>query len=193
MGVHDIEQQSQDPAHVGPRLRRLREQRGFSQRELARRAGVTNATVSQIEQDRVSPSVASLHKIVGALGLSLAAFFAASDSAEASPFQRGADLVEIGAGGLSLRLVGPASEGRALRMLAERYAPGADTGQAMLQHRGEECGIVIRGQIEVTVGAETRVLGPGDAYYFASTTPHRFRNAGAEPCELVSAASLANF
>ena len=34
------------------------------------------------------------------------------------------------------------------------------------------------GHIELTVGAETRQLGPGDAYYFTSAIPHRFRNTG---------------
>ena len=43
------------------------------------------------------------------------------------------------------------------------------------------------GRIELTVGAETRQLGPGDAYYFTSAIPHRFRNTGAEPCEIISA------
>ena len=49
----------------------------------------------------------------------------------------------------------------------------------MLRHEGEEGGVVVRGRIELTVGGETRVLGPGDAYYFTSAIPHRFRNAGA--------------
>jgi mannose-6-phosphate isomerase-like protein (cupin superfamily) len=78
-------------------------------------------------------------------------------------------------------------------MLAERYAPGADSGKILLQHQGEECGIVIRGQLEVTVGAEKTVLGPGDAYSFDSREPHRFRNVGAEPCELVTACTPPSF
>jgi mannose-6-phosphate isomerase-like protein (cupin superfamily) len=49
----------------------------------------------------------------------------------------------------------------------------------MLTHDAEEGGVIIRGKLEVTVGDQVRVLGPGDAYYFDSRTPHRFRNAGA--------------
>ena len=178
---------------VGPRLKLLRERRGLSQRELARRAGMTNASVSQIEQDRVSPSVASLRKLAGALGVSLAEFFAAHEGPPPSPFQTADELLEIGSGGVSLKLVGSMMSGRALQMLREHYAPGADTGPSMLQHAGEECGLILRGAVEVTVGAEVRVLREGDSFYFASTTPHRFRNVGAEPCELVSASTPATF
>jgi mannose-6-phosphate isomerase-like protein (cupin superfamily) len=48
---------------------------------------------------------------------------------------------------------------------------------------------VVRGSIELTVGGETQVLGPGDAYYFDSRIPHRFRNIGEQDAEIVSACS----
>ncbi len=63
----------------------------------------------------------------------------------------------------------------------------------MIRHPGEEGGVVVRGQIELTIGGETRVLGPGDAYYFTSAIPHRFRNLGSEPCEIISASSPPTF
>uniref|UniRef100_UPI00260FF6A8 cupin domain-containing protein n=1 Tax=Acidocella sp. TaxID=50710 RepID=UPI00260FF6A8 len=71
--------------------------------------------------------------------------------------------------------------------------PGADTGDTMLRHEGEECGIIVSGSLTVTVGVQERVLNPGDAYYFRSDIPHRFRNPGAEPCVMVSAATPASF
>ena len=61
----------------------------------------------------------------------------------------------------------------------------------MLRHASEEGAVVIRGQLEVTVGDQRRVLGPGEAYYFDSRLPHRFRNLGEEVCELVSACTPA--
>jgi transcriptional regulator with XRE-family HTH domain len=47
---------------TGSRLKLVRQRHQLSQRELARRSGVTNATISLIEQNRVSPSVSSLNK-----------------------------------------------------------------------------------------------------------------------------------
>ncbi len=86
--------------------------------------------------------------------------------------------MELGSGPVSLRLVAAQRSGRQMTLLHERYEPGAETGEQMLTHRGEEGGVVVRGSIEVTVGTETRVLGPGEAFYFASNLPHRFRNVG---------------
>lgn len=59
----------------------------------------------------------------------------------------------------------------------------------MLRHTGEEGGVIISGEIEVTVGDQREILGPGDAYYFDSNLPHRFRNIGTEPCHIVNAAT----
>lgn len=69
----------------------------------------------------------------------------------------------------------------------ETYEPGADTGVEMLAHEGEEGGIVLEGAIEVTTGDHTQTLGPGEAYYFASEVPHRFRNLSQSVVVLVSA------
>ncbi len=60
--------------------------------------------------------------------------------------------------------------GKAIQLMHEHYQPGADTGAQMLSHEAEEGGVIIRGKLEVTVGDQVRVLGPGDAYYFDS--PH---------------------
>jgi transcriptional regulator with XRE-family HTH domain len=172
---------------VGARLRSVRTSFGLSQRELARRAGVTNGLISLIEQNRVSPSVSSLKKVLDGVPMSLAEFFTLDLSATPQAFFSVDDLVELGNPDVSLRLVAAQRPGRQLTLLHERYAPGAATGEEMLAHRGEEAGVVIRGRIELTVGGAARVLGPGEAYYFATQLPHRFRNVGREACEIISA------
>ncbi len=84
-------------ANLGERLRQIRQKCGLSQRELAKRAGVTSATISLIEQSRVSPSVASLKKVLDGLSLTLAEFFASADPAvKPRVFYRATELVELG-------------------------------------------------------------------------------------------------
>jgi transcriptional regulator with XRE-family HTH domain len=87
-----------NPSLVGTRLRRLRDVYGMSQRELARQAGVTNGAISMIEQDRVSPSIASLKKILGAFGLSLSDFFADEFKLDSQIFYRADELTLISDG-----------------------------------------------------------------------------------------------
>lgn len=178
---------------LGARLRALREGHGLSQRELAKRAGVSNAIISLIEQNRTSPSVGSLKKVLDGLPVSLAEFFAMEPPSRPQVFFTAAELAEIGGGRISYRQVGRNLQGRALQILHERYAKGADTGEVMLRHEAEEGAVVLRGRLEVTVGDQRQVLGPGDAYYFDSRTPHRFRNVGDEECEVVSACTPPSF
>ena len=180
---------------VGFRLRLVRLRHQLSQRALAKRVGVAHATISLIESGRSNPSVSALKRILAGIPMTLAEFF--SDElppAESNIFYRAAELTEISGGeGISYRQLGAASEGHALQILFERYEPGADTGVVMLRHEGEEGGVILSGQLEVSVGESTRILGPGDAYYFNSRQPHRFRNTGLEPSTLVSSCSPPTF
>lgn len=178
---------------VGQRLRGLRDAHGLSQRELAKRAGVSNAIISLIEQNRTSPSVGLLKKVLDGLPLALSEFFSDRPMPRPQIFFAGEELVELAGGRISYRQVGRSMAGRAMQILHERYAVGADTGGAMLRHESEEGGVVVRGRLEITVGSERRVLGSGDAYYFDSRVPHRFRNAGEDECVVVSANSPPSF
>ena len=178
---------------LGTRLRAVREQYGLSQRELARRAGVTNGTISLIEQNKNSPSVASLKKVLDGIPLSLSEFFSLDLPAQDPIFFKARDLLELAKGAISLRQVGRNLRHRNLQILHERYTPGADTGKPMLQHDGEVGGIVLRGQIEIMVGDQSYVLEAGDAYYFDSRQPHRFRNRGDQECELISVCTPPSF
>ena len=76
-----------------------------------------------------------------------------------------------------------------MSILWETYQPDSDTGEDLLTHSGEEGGVVVEGQLELTVAGKTWLLGPGDAYYFDSRLPHRFRNMGQVPARIVSANS----
>jgi transcriptional regulator with XRE-family HTH domain len=178
---------------VGARLRTVRTTFGLSQRELARRAGVTNGLISLIEQNRVSPSVSSLKKLLDAVPMTLAEFFTLDLTAAPQAFFGADELAEIGTPERSQRLVAAKRPARQLTLLHERFAAGAATGEQMIAHRGEEGGVVVRGRIEITIGGATRVLGPGEAYYFSRQLPHRFRNVGREVCEIVSASAPASF
>ena len=76
---------------------------------------------------------------------------------------------------------------RSIEVLREIMQPGADTGEDRIRHSGDEGGVVISGQLELTVGDETRLLGPDEGYYFEGSTPHRFRTVGDTPLVIVSA------
>jgi len=185
-----------DGFDVGQRLLELRRRAGLSQRALATRAQVPHAQISQIESNKISPSIASLRRVLGGLGLSMAEFFEPERKEADQVFFAANELTDLTSalghgkdGGeplVIMRQVGNALA-HGLQILHERYLPGADTGETLLEHSAHEGGMVIAGHIEITVGTQRRVLGPGEAYLFDSRLPHRFRNAGDEVAEIMSA------
>lgn len=168
-------------------MRAVRSAFGLSQRELAKRAGVTNGMISLIEQDRVSPSIGSLQKILSAFPMTIAEFFTRDMEGRQDVVFRESDLPDVGTGDIKYRLVAASRHDRKMSILWETYEPETDTGEDMLTHSGEEGGVVVEGELEVTVAGQTWTLGPGDAYYFDSRLPHRFRNTGKVPAKIVSA------
>jgi mannose-6-phosphate isomerase-like protein (cupin superfamily) len=103
------------------------------------------------------------------------------------------ELVEFFEYGAHLKLVGANRKDRKLRFLHERYEVGAHSGDDMLTHDSDEAGIVIQGELEVTVGQRSKVLKEGDSYYINNNIPHRFRNVGKGECIVVSAATPPSF
>ncbi|MGZ8271180.1 MAG: cupin domain-containing protein [Methylophilus sp.] len=180
---------------VGLRLKMVRIRHQLSQRALAKRAGVANASISLIESGSTSPSVSALKRILAGIPMTLAEFFSDElPGIKSEVFYRAESLMEISGGeGISYQQIGSSKSGHMLQILSERYEVGADTGLTMLRHEGEEGGIILTGRLEVTVGEMTKVLNAGDAYYFNSREPHRFRNVGEQVCTLVSACSPPTF
>jgi len=178
---------------IGRRLRDIRTGLGMSQRQLARVSGVANATISQIESNKLNPTVSMLKKVLNGIPISMSEFFADDANFAERIFYRAEDLTKIADGGVSYLQVGANLHNKSIQFLKECYQPGAGTGKHAITHEGEECGIVLNGRLEVTVADQMTVLTAGDAYYFRSDQPHQFRNSGSEPCELITACTPPSF
>ena len=163
---------------IGARLRSVRERAGLSQRELAKRAGVTNSTISLIEQEAHAPSLASLHRILSAVPIAMADFFALPTSQRNVMFFDRNDLAVVARGEADLRVLAAERRDKTLQMFIERYQPGAGTGDEPIAHDGETAAVVLTGTIEVTVGEETRILRRGGGYQLIGRQPYTLRNIG---------------
>jgi transcriptional regulator with XRE-family HTH domain len=195
MPVRPIVAEVASEGELGSRLRALRAGRGLSLRSAAALAGIAPAALSQIENGKNSPSVSTLKKALGAMGVSLGEFFISAEQTETAAFVfRNSHLVNV-ASGRGLRFLGlpGAGSARAIQFLRETYAPGADTGAEPYAHEGEEGGFCVSGSVEVTVAGRRELLGPGDAYYYASKLPHRWRNVGRVPAVVISGCTPPSF
>lgn len=186
-----------DQFDIGARLNAMRSAANLSQRQLAERAGVPHAQISNVEKNKVSPSVSTLRKILSGLGVNLADFFEPERSPPTGPFFESSQLVDLtskvatsaigeGPGRMFFRQIGDA-RGHNLQILHEVYDPQADTGETLLQHASSEGGYVVEGELEVTVGDDVRILKAGEAYLFDSRIPHRFRNISENRTVVISA------
>jgi transcriptional regulator with XRE-family HTH domain len=172
---------------VGARLRHVRERAGLSQRELAKRAGVTNATISLIEQQNHAPSLASLHRILSAIPISMAEFFTLPATQRNVLFYDKDDLVSVTRGAASLCVLGSERRDKRLQLFFERYAPGAGTGTEWIVHGGETAAVIVQGLVRLEVDGQSRHLGAGGGFQLLGKQPYRLLNVGKSEAIVVCA------
>jgi transcriptional regulator with XRE-family HTH domain len=183
-----------DASKVGSRLRAERERRGISLRELARRVGVSPSLVSQIELDRVNPSVSTLYALVTELGMTMSDVFGDSRPAAVSHLGSADGLAERPetrrvinlASGVRWERLTPHSD-RDVEFLYVTYPVGAEScpEDALMTHGGKEYGYVTSGTLGVRVGFEEYELQPGGSIAFDSSSPHRLWAIGDEPVHAI--------
>jgi transcriptional regulator with XRE-family HTH domain len=185
-----------EPSRIGGRLREERERRGISLRELARRVGVSPSLVSQIELDRVNPSVSTLWAIVTELGMTMSDVFgeAAPEPTHVRPLQSDDGLIARPdtrrvinlASGVRWERLTPHSDPD-VEFLYVVYPVGAESSpeDALVTHGGREYGYVTSGTLGVRVGFDEFELGPGASIVFDSTSPHRLWAIGDEPVHAI--------
>jgi quercetin dioxygenase-like cupin family protein len=164
---------------------------------------VSPSAISKIETDKYRPSVSTLFAIVTELGISLDELFASGQLERETAGEAGTPRAHRSGDAASRgKRLQPATSRKTIRLdsgvswerLTASSDPEADfvlvkydvggsssANDTFMRHAGREYGIVLSGRLEVTVGFETYVLGPGDSISFESTTPHRLRNVSDEP------------
>jgi transcriptional regulator with XRE-family HTH domain len=186
-----------EPSRIGERLRAERQRKGMTVREIARRIGVSPSLISQIERDKVNPSVATLWALVTVLGLHMGDLFANADAPPglrpvAPPAPSGPAtaagaraIINLETGVFWERLT--AASDPLVEFLSVVYPPGAAScdENSLVRHGGKEYGYVIRGLLGVRIGFDEYELGPGMAISFDSSAPHRLWAIGPEPAEAI--------
>ena len=180
--------------NIGEKVAYLRKSNKLTQRELALQADMTHSAISSIENNKVSPSVSSLQKIVNVFSLSLSEFFISEQSIpETAVVVAPEQLVEIGNESVSMKLVSVGRKNQQLGFLIEEYQPGSSTGSKSIKHEGEEAGTVLEGTLELTLGDKIYAIRQGESYLFDTNIPHTFTNKDDVVCKIISAHTPANF
>jgi transcriptional regulator with XRE-family HTH domain/quercetin dioxygenase-like cupin family protein len=194
--------------NLGSRLKDIRLRAGLTLRELARKAAVSPSFISQIENGKSQPSVATLYAFAQLLNVSIDELFDQrggeverpalvdgwgpngdknpSNAWHPSEYANRVSVVHpshrssltMAEGVVWERLA--ATPEHAVNFMKITYAPGATStgGGDLVSHEGYEYGYVLKGTLEIVVGSETFTLNAGESMGFDSMIPHRLRNVG---------------
>ncbi|WP_293779558.1 XRE family transcriptional regulator [uncultured Oxalicibacterium sp.] len=179
------------PSGLGVRLRYARVIAGLTLLQVAQKAECSESLISKIERGSATPSLAMLHRLATALDTNISTLM--SDQVPpAGPVLRQGERPIIKTGDISLeRLVLP-TRGGLLQANIHIVSPGgASDGQ--IEHVGEEVGYVLAGKLELRLGEESYLIGPGDTFTFQSSTPHGYRNVGKVEARILWVNSPATF
>lgn len=114
------------------RLSEIRQQLGLSQRRAAELSGLTHSAISTIEQDKVSPAISTLQKLLKVYGLSLSEFFSEPEKPdEPQVVINQDDLIEMGSQGVSMKLVHNGNPNRTLAMILKLTSTGPQPGREL--------------------------------------------------------------
>lgn len=171
---------------VGSRLKKLRGKRKMSIAALSEASQVSTGLISQIEHDKVVPSVVTLWRLSQALETSISYFFEEAEAPAHHVLKKGAQRKLItDKGRTEYTLYTPSDPTRMLDMCKVCIQPGQiieEDAMDLVSHEGEECGVVLEGEMVVRIRDQEIVLDEGDSITFKSTEPHKYLNRSDKRC-----------
>jgi transcriptional regulator with XRE-family HTH domain len=179
---------------LGEMIKRERAGR-FTVQQLAAAAGIAAGSLSQIERGKGNPSFKTLQKIATALGLRIGDLVEASTNAPNGPMvvrRHERARLQLGFDGLVYELITPNLRG-SLEMLQTMIPPGFSNRESPFAHEGEECVLVIEGDLIVGVGDDVHALAPGDAVTYDPAQPHWWANETEHEASVVGAVTPPSF
>ena len=160
---------------LGEKLKKLRLEKQMTLHDVAKATGYSKALISRIENDSVSPSIASLVKITSVLEIRLNDLFTAIEGGRVSVVKKSERKSSTPAGGI---VVEDLCEIAASKMSAaiKIFESGAESEEARADGTGEEWWHILKGKLEVSVDGTLTELNEGDSIYVISESLRTWRN-----------------
>jgi transcriptional regulator with XRE-family HTH domain len=167
---------------LGQRIKALRTERALQQRQLAEKAGLTPSLLSQIESGRLTPSLHTLGKLAGALGVSIASLFEATPNGRLHVTRRAQyPVVSFDGSSEKWHVLGAGLFQGKIRAVISSLGPrskGVKTDKVILDPGQMKLFYVLEGKVALQYNGENHVLEAGDSAYLDGGTPHGWENLG---------------
>jgi transcriptional regulator with XRE-family HTH domain len=163
---------------IGHRIRSHRQSNHLTLKQLAQKVGCTDAYLSQIENGRVSPSIASLKRIASALQSKITDFFVEGqddDPVVLKQDQRISLSLDRWNAEIQSLVVNP--KNKRMHPFFTTIQPGGGS-HGLYSHVGEEFGIVIKGELEIDLDGTLHLVKENESFYYNSSQPHSWTNPG---------------
>jgi len=163
---------------VGINIRKLREKKGLTLRELAMNMSVSASLLSQIETGKTSPSLATLKKVADALNITIGSLISDRQESPSQIIVRADERQKMdrGSKGMQMYLLTSDDPNKQMEPLLFKLEEKAGSGKETYKHFGQEFILILKGAMEITLNDTNYILKKGDTIYFNSSTPHSFRN-----------------
>lgn len=167
------------PPMIGANMRGIRKDAGFTLDVLAERSGVSKAMLSQIEAEKVNPTVATVWKIAQGLGVDINRLLEGSNGPVRKFHVTTRDnitVLDTDEEGLHISVLTPFQMVEDLEMYLLTFAEGGSLRSRAHFPRTEEFLTVIRGSIRVRAGDRDASLGEGDFIRYQCDVEHDIEN-----------------
>lgn len=179
----DLDDEATEPSEQAlcRRLRAVRKARGLSLTELGRRVGCSVGYLSQIERGLSSPSLRTMVALAEVYDIDLATLFSdgprpSGDGRRIVVRRSERSRLDLPATGIHKEALTDKNSEGLLNSYEMVLAPHGRSGDEVMSHSGEECGLVLAGRVVLEVDGEAWELAPGDSFRFSSLLSHRYWN-----------------
>lgn len=170
---------------IGSVLHRLRLEKNLTLQQLADMVGATCSYISQLENEKVSPSIHMLKNIADTLDTSILAFFE-NDLVEEETVAAPQDWTSMNVKGWDadvkqmFRLIG----NKKMQVFCTTIPPGKGAYEHY-SHPGEEFVYVMEGTLTIGLGDKELTVPSGSAAYFSALRPHTWKNLTKVPVKMI--------
>ncbi len=179
---------------IGEKLKTYRLASQMTLKQLANKAGCTDAYLSQLERGLANPSIMMLKKIASALGIQVVHFFLDHERREDEVVLKEGDRVDLKfkEGEAKIQMLVRGIESKRMQPFYTTIEPGGGSKGAY-SHIGEEFGIVLRGELELNLSGKIHRVKKNESFYFSSQEPHSWSNPGRQDTAVIWVVSPPTF
>lgn len=190
--MEDIKSQIKE-LRLGEKIRKLRQERRLTLQELSELSGLSKPLLSQIENDQVTPPIATLLKISKGLKVGIHYFFEEEEDQQKFVLTRATQQVASrrrtgndAPHGYVYRSLAPGIRHKPMEPFLVEFELREWEDGFFYKHDGFEFIYLLAGELEFHYGEETMRLLPGDSIYYDSSEPHGYVSVGTEKAAAVA-------